>query len=437
MYVLQKTLGEICDEVNGVIRTGPFGSQLHESDYSKEGNPVVMPKNIIDGRINTDDVARISSEHVERLSKHVLNIGDIVYGRRGDIGRRAIITEKESGFLCGTGCLKISLGDQILDSYFLYYYLGQQKVIGWIYNQAIGATMPNLNTSILRSVPIAFPEIKTQIKIANILKTFDDLIENNTRRIAILEEMAQMIYREWFVEFRFPGYEKVKMTDSPLGKIPEGWEVRRLRDLVDFQRGVEPGSKNYHERSGNGYVPFLRVGDLGKRGSSIFIKKSFAKGRLLSTRDIAITMDGTVGLVRMGLEGAYSSGIRKIVPLKDCPLGRAYIYQLLKSEHIQAIIEAHARGTTIKHASSSIDYMTISLPPNPLISFFEKSVDLMMDLSLSLSKRNQALRQTRDLLLPKLISGEVDVSDLGIEVAEIEEPESVSLLQTSSVEEKE
>jgi type I restriction enzyme S subunit len=230
-----RTLGQICDEVGGIIRTGPFGSQLHQSDYQDEGLPVVMPKDIVDGRISVEGIARIGDEDVERLSQHRLKKGDIVYGRRGDIGRRALITQREAGWLCGMGCLRISLGDSVLDPTFLYYYLGEAKVIGWIYNQAIGATMPNLNTSIIRSIPITYPSLPVQHKIAAILSAYDDLIENNTRRIEILEEMARSLYREWFVNFRFPGHEQVKMVDSELGLIPEGWEVKPIGEIINYK----------------------------------------------------------------------------------------------------------------------------------------------------------------------------------------------------------
>ncbi len=107
----ETTLGEICDKVGGVIQTGPFGSQLHESDYAQDGTPVVMPKDIIEGRIDTHSVARVAPKHVERLSRHKMKPGDIVYGRRGDIGRQAVIRSEQAGWLCGTGCLRVSLGD--------------------------------------------------------------------------------------------------------------------------------------------------------------------------------------------------------------------------------------------------------------------------------------------------------------------------------------
>jgi type I restriction enzyme S subunit len=155
-----------------------------------------MPKDIIEGRIASDTVARVSTEHVERLSRHELRSGDIVYGRRGDIGRQALIRPEQAGWMCGTGCLRLSLGDKVLDPLFLHYYLRQDDVVSWITNQAVGATMPNLNTGILRSVPVRFPLPPVQQRIAGILSAYDELIENSQRRIKILESMARALYRE-------------------------------------------------------------------------------------------------------------------------------------------------------------------------------------------------------------------------------------------------
>ncbi len=194
----ERTLGEICDDVGGIIQTGPFGSQLHESDYVDEGVPVVMPKNIIDGRIIEDGIAYITEETAARLARHRLSPGDIVYGRRGDIGRRAIIDARQHGWLCGTGCLRISLGTRILDSGYLYYYLGQDSVVRSIANQAIGATLPNLNTSILRNIEVRYPSLDIQRRIASALGAYDALIDNNLRRNAVLKSMRDMLLPRLF-----------------------------------------------------------------------------------------------------------------------------------------------------------------------------------------------------------------------------------------------
>ena len=187
-----------------------------------------MPKDIIEGRIDTEGVARVSPAHVERLSRHRLKTGDIVYGRRGDIGRQALIRKEQEGWFCGTGCLRLSLKDSVLNPLFLHYYLRQESVVSWIANQAVGATMPNLNTAILRSVPVKAPPLPVQRRIASILSAYDELIENNQRRIQILETMARALYREWFVEFRFPGHENVPASLHPSAIFPKGWEVKKL-----------------------------------------------------------------------------------------------------------------------------------------------------------------------------------------------------------------
>ncbi|WP_437733095.1 restriction endonuclease subunit S [Sorangium sp. So ce1335] len=174
----QMKLGEIADSSGGTIRTGPFGSQLHESDYTPEGTPVVMPKNLIDGRIDTAEIARIPDNLVQKLAQHKLLEGDIVYGRRGDIGRRAFIRRRQAGWLCGTGCLRISLRQGPLQSRYLHQYLGKTEVVALIASRAVGATMPNLNTSILRDVLVAVPPLEYQQKFTQFAHANDELMHD-------------------------------------------------------------------------------------------------------------------------------------------------------------------------------------------------------------------------------------------------------------------
>lgn len=171
------SLGEIADRVGGLVKTGPFGSQLHESDYTQEGVPVVMPKDIIGGRVSTASIARIDEETAKRLNHHQLLEGDIVYGRRGDIGRRALIRRLQVGYLCGTGCLRISVHGDVIAPRYLFAYLGLPEVIAEIAGKAVGATMPNLNTSILRGVQIQVPPMKAQKRYVEAAADLDDLAE--------------------------------------------------------------------------------------------------------------------------------------------------------------------------------------------------------------------------------------------------------------------
>ena len=174
-------LGELETETGGVIQTGPFGSQLHMSDYSDEGTPVVMPTNIRDMRIDPTDIARVGDEHVDRLVRHQLRPGDILYSRRGDVEKCALVTEHETGWLCGTGCLLVRVQGEHIDTRFLAYQLSTPAKRGWIRQHAVGLTMLNLNTGILREIPIELPDFEEQQRIAEVLGALDDKIESNLR----------------------------------------------------------------------------------------------------------------------------------------------------------------------------------------------------------------------------------------------------------------
>jgi type I restriction enzyme S subunit len=300
---------------------------------------------------------------------------------------------------------------------FIYYFL--KTIHLEKFNGA--AAVPGLDRNVLHKVRVPFIEdIDTQNKIASILSAYDDLIENNNQRIKLLENMAEEIYKEWFVRFRFPGYKEAAFLDKEgiqgthgiKGAIPEGWAKVRLDKYIDFEKGVEPGSANYEsECLDENYVSFLRVGDLGSRDSNIFIKKELSKGKYVTKDDIIITLDGTVGKVAMGFEGCYSSGLRKIVYKTDL-IKRSFTYLTLLSANIQGTIQSHAAGTTILHASSSIKFMKILMPKENLLQNFENLVNPMLDEILLLKDKNKILQETRDLLLPRLISGKLSLEDL-------------------------
>lgn len=426
----EATLGEICDEVGGIIQTGPFGSQLHESDYSSEGIPVVMPKDIVEGRIVTESAARISPEHVERLSRHKLELGDIVYGRRGDIGRQALIRLEQKGWLCGTGCLRLSLGDSVIDSLFLHYYLRQKSVIRWISNQAVGATMPNLNTGILRSVPVSFPSLPVQWLIAGILSAYDELIENSQRRIRILEEMARTLYREWFVHFRFPGHENHPLVPSSLGDIPQGWEVKPLKSLMVDHIGGGWG-KDIADENHTEPAWVIRGTDIpDARSSRIadvphrFHTVSNLRTRRLKVGDILFEVSGgskgqPVGrtllvtselLSAFGDESVICASFCKRVRPDAAGYGSEQLYLSFLEGYTSGEIEqfqVQSTGISNFKWTEYIAKIERVIPPEPLrFSFRELVVPLFSQIA-TIGLQIQNLRRTRDLLLPRMLSGQI------------------------------
>ena len=418
------TIGEICDEGGGEVKTGPFGSQLHESDYSDAGTPVVMPKDIHEGKVSERSIARIADEHVNRLTHHKLRAGDIVYGRRGDIGRQALITPRESGWLCGTGCLRITPGKAKVDSSYLHYYLRDSAVIEGIAQQAIGATMPNLNTAILRGIQVRFPPPIEQRRIASILSAYDNLIENNTRRIAILEEMARRIYEEWFVRFRFPGHEGVRMVESELGLVLEGWRVGTVADVAVVHRGR---SYKGSELADSGGRPFVNLKcmerDGGFRASGLKrYTGQFKKSHTVRPGDMVMGITdmtqewrivARVGRVS-GLDadfGVFSMDLVRIA--SRGAYAEPYLYAMFRWSGFADEVKQHANGANVLHLlPARIEEFAFVRPTLELAARFAVLLAPMLSLCATLERKNTNLRATRDLLLPKLISGELDVSSL-------------------------
>jgi type I restriction enzyme S subunit len=400
MKLTGNTLGKICDEVGGVIQTGPFGSQLHESDYVQSGIPVVMPKNIIDGRVSTDDIAYISANDAARLQRHTLRTGDIVYGRRGDIGRRALISESENGWLCGTGCLKLSLGETVLNPTYLYYYLGQPLVISWIANQAIGATMPNLNTSILRSVPISYPSLPVQKTVASMLSAYDDLIENNARRIKIVKNIADSIF-------------KGARGDS--GKL---WKLVPISNLyVGLYDGTHATPKPF--KSGPIFLGIQNVTECGELDLSNIrhiAEEDFATWtrRVVPTPgDIVFTYEASLhryGMIREGFRGCLGRRLALIRPDLERVDPHFLLYAMLDEEWRREVSSKIISGATVDRVPlMNFPRFQLRVPTLAVQREIGASIRACEEFADNCSRRNHILRATRDFLLPKLISGEISV----------------------------
>jgi type I restriction enzyme, S subunit len=262
--------------------------------------------------------------------------------------------------------------------------------------------------------------LPTQRKIAAILSAYDELIENNTRRIQILEDMAQAIYREWFVHFRFPGHEGVRMVDSgtELGEVPEEWEVRRLNDIVMTQYGYtesavnEPiGPKYVRGMDINktsyidwGNVPFCTISD------EDFVRYQLKKGDVLIIR---MADPGKVGIVEKEIKSVFASYLIRLKIING-QISPYYLFYTLRSDRYQGYITGASTGTTRKSASAPVitDYITV-IPNSDTLNHFENSIYPIRMLLNSLLNKNATLFKIRDLLLPKLITGEIDVGDIG------------------------
>lgn len=299
------------------------------------------------------------------------------------------------------------------DVRYVKYFL--DSIIHKIKSITRGATQDNLSMEKLLSFKMPTPPLPVQQKIASVLYSIDKEIQNLKDRVEIRETIAQNLFDEWFEKLHHPNIKPTTFVESELGPVPSEWSVKYLSEYVEFERGVEPGSKSYSEVEKPGFIRFLRVGDLSERRSHTYVPIGLTKGKSVKVNDILISLDGTVGIVKTGYSGCFSTGLRKCKIVKD-EISMPFLYFTLKSKNIQSTILAHASGATILHASSSIKFMKFVLPPKYLIEQFTDFTRPLFQLYYLDNRRIELLRDMRDLLRLKLFSGEIDVSNLDIEV---------------------
>jgi len=376
-----RTLDSLIEEYGGIIQTGPFGSQLHQAEYTEVGIPVVMPKDIVDGRVNESTTAKISEQKAMELSQHLLQAGDIVFPRRGDIGKRALIDESSEGFFCGTGCLKIRLSREAYSTSFLYYYLGLRQAIEWLERNAVGTTMLNLSAKIVGNLKVPIVNLPTQEHIVKILSAYDDLIENNRRRIQLLEQAAQLIYKEWFVHLRFPGHEHTHITNG----VPKGWERKKIGKISSFQYGKSLKREN---RIPGRYPVYGSSGIVGTHEKALVTGPAIIVGR-----------KGNVGTVYWSDADFWPIDTVYYTDAQHCTV---YLYYaLLHTRFTNTDVAVPGLNREFAHSRELL------IPEPKILKFFEKNTVALRKQLTCLTQYNRILSKARDLLLSRLMNGEI------------------------------
>ena len=263
--------------------------------------------------------------------------------------------------------------------------------------------------SSVEDILIPLLPLPTQRKIAAILSTYDDLIENNTRRIKILEDMAQTLYQEWFVHFRFPGHENVPMVESPLGPIPQGWEVKSFGEVsFNFDRQRKPLSGRVRSTM-QGEYPYY-----GAAKVLDYINDYLFHGRylLIGEDGSVVTEDGKP--VLQLVTGKFWVNNHTHVVQGKSPISTNFLYLFMSNVTISGYVTGTAQP---KINQQNLNRIPVILPPQSLLERFNQMIEPSFDNIVALNLKNKNLQQTRDLLLPKLISGEIDVSELDIDTA--------------------
>lgn len=397
------TLGEISE----CIQPGPFGSQLHSSDYSDFGVPIIMPKDMVEGKISHANMCYVSEEHQRRLARHQVFDGDLLVARKGDVRKCVYITEDENGCLTGSDCLKVSLNKEKCHPKYIYYQLRSAYIGRWLEQISIGATMPSLNTGLLSSIELNIPSMEIQKKIADILSAYDDLIENNQKQIKLLEEAAQRLYKEWFVDLRFPGHEDVKIVDG----VPAGWEKKSIDERISLLSGYAFKSTSFSENGKYKIITIknVRDGEFDGTNTSCIneLPNKMPEHCVLQEGDILLSLTGNVGRVCMVYGERYllNQRVAKLQSKMPC-----YTYCLFRSSHMYDELNRLANGVAQQNLSPvRTGKVKINYPCKYVLQQFEMAVSPIMRKIIKLNKITGLAKQARDHLLPKLISGEIQV----------------------------
>jgi type I restriction enzyme S subunit len=290
---------------------------------------------------------------------------------------------------------------------YLYYLLNWSFVRDQIKATATGSTVRHTAPDRIHAVQVHLPSLGIQRRIASILSAYDELIENNTRRIEILEEMARCLYEEWFVQFRFPGHESSKLNDSEIGRIPRGWKLEPLYDIAEVTYG-HPFKASHFNEEGIG-LGAVRIRDIKGGEIKTYTAEQGKPKHLIENGDILVGMDGQFHMGKW--VGGQAWLVQRVAKFRPKGVGRYFLFLSLERpiKHLERTIV----GTTVAHLSAKdLQGLRILKPEKHVLDAASSFLEPLYDMEMRLRRKNANLRAQRDLLLPKLISGEIDVSEV-------------------------
>jgi type I restriction enzyme S subunit len=370
---------------------------------SDSGVRLITAKVVKGGRITEEKPEFIAAEFYDEWMRRGLpKQWDLLITTEAPLGEVALLRSPEKIALAQRIILLRGNPD-IIDQRYYFYALQSEFTQGELNGRGTGTTVLGIKQSELRKVRVQLPDLPTQRKIAGILSAYDDLIENNLRRIKILEQMAQSLYREWFVHFRFPGHEAATFKDSDLGRIPEGWEVKHLKDSLDFINEGETAGPHLDD------VPYLPIDCLPRNSLAVMERRPGceAQSSLIRFKKHDILFGAMRCYFHKVVIAPFDGTTRKTCFVFRAKERTSYCWALLTlfQEDTIAYASNHSKGATIPYAvwEGSLAEMKTIKPPGDLCRRFDELVWPMLERIAGTHSRNENLCQTRDLLLPKLL----------------------------------
>lgn len=407
---MRLSLEEICDFING----GPWS----ESEYSDIGIRVVKVSNMVDGTVvprHDDNYLPVSK--YDKYRKHELRANDLIVATVGShptqpgsvVGRTSLVPGDYSGSFLNQNavCLRVRRSD-ICSQHYLFYLSNTVLFKHHIESRAQGsANQVRMAVGELKKFTVDYPSLACQRKIAGILSSYDELIENHRRRIALLEHMADEIYREWFVRLRFPGHEQISVVKG----APQGWERKCLPEIADITYGF-PFDGSRFNTYGLG-KPIVRIRNIPESSTIDYTDETVDEKYIVRHGDLLVGMDGEFHINCWHGDDAYL--VQRVCRIKaKQPALEGYLSHAIRApiKHLESIL----MGATVGHLGAMhLKNMVLLVPPEPL----HKSLNILNDLHrerLTLATASRNLSQMRDRLLPRLISGKLSVENLDIQI---------------------
>src|ERR1035437_2053196 len=373
-------------ETRNALVGGPFGSELTTRDYVEEGVPVIRGANLpSEQSFKDDDFVFVSEEKADRLMSNCAYPGDVIFTQRGTLGQVGMIPNESRfpRYVVSQSQMKLTVNPAKVDAWFVYYFFRHPDTVQTVKNRAITSGVPHINLGILREFEMPLPPPTTQREIVSLLSSYDYSIENNRRRMELLEQAARLLYQEWFVRLRFPGYEHARITKG----IPQGWENVRLGDRVTLNYGKALRSD---ERIDGAFPLYGSSGIVGSHEKPLTNGPGIILGR-----------KGNVGSVFWSSADFYAIDTVYFI---DAPTSNLYLYYALKTmQFINTDVAVPGLNRDMAYSRPLL------VPSKNVLREFLEVVSPMHEQLDKLDKINQKLRAARGLLLPRLMSGEITV----------------------------
>ena len=380
-----------------------------------KGYPLIRTPNIGRGRLKLDNVHRVSKDVYDKRNKRAVpQVDDIIFAREAPAGNAAIICDGQEVCLGQRTVLIRPDKNKVYPQYLVYYILAPQQQYELL-GTANGATVAHVNIPVIKNLSIQLPEMDKQIKIANTISSYDDLIENNQKQIKLLEEAAQRLYKEWFIDLRFPGHEDVAIVDG----VPEEWKKEPLSKVFTYVRGKSYTSKELVENGGTLMVNLKNIRAFGgyNRNAEKRYSGKYKEEQKLNPGDLVMGVTdmtqerrlvGYVAIIPdIGETMTFSMDLIKLIPLS---IQKSFLYATMYFGGYSKKISPLANGVNVLHLKpEAMMNMEMLIPTKEVMDQYDVIFDTYQKKIETLQKQCDFAAEARDRLLPKLMSGEIEV----------------------------